>query len=526
MSNHSTTPDFAATPDQDSKNSNHSIDRRTFIGGVATAALGITLIPRHVLGGRGFVAPSDKINMAYIGCGTQGLREMIDLLEQPDVHITSVCDPQQKAINYYDWGPTSLRDDIRQTIGKPGWNTGGNNTIPGGRDNAKELVEGFYAHQRSDRKYKGCRTYADFRELFEKETDIDAVKIMTTDHVHGIIAMAALNRNIAVTMHKPIANRLIEGKKVIDTALKSDAVTHLIAWDSNGNMDQIMAWINGGSIGTLKEIHNWSYRPVWPQYAQIPKDKPAIPEGFDWDLWLGPESERAYHPHYTNMVFRGWYDFGGGSMADMGHYSLWCVFNALELENPIIVEPNFSHVCDLDENATAYKIQNDFAFPFASTVRFKYPAKGNRPAVDLVWYEGGMRPPTPKEFYDRNIEFPSEGMMFVGDKGIIMSSEFLVREPYLLSGDVKAARDVPPAAGATKQPGNQRFIEGIKTGTQIDGSFRQAWPITEAVNLYAAALRSGKTLKYDASQLKITNEEDANKYLDREYRKGWEINKI
>lgn len=504
----------------------NTIDRRKFLGGVTTAALGVTLIPRHVLGGRGFVAPSDKINMAYIGCGTQGLREMISLLELPDVQITSVCDPQKKAIDYYDWGPTSLRDDIRKAIGKPNWNTGGNNTIPGGLDNGQELVDGFYAHQRSDLKYKGCRAYADFRELFEKEKDLDAVKIMTTDHVHGLIATAALKRNIAVTMHKPIANRLIEGKKVIDLAMKSSATTHLIPWDTNGNMDQIMAWINGGSIGTLKEVHNWSYRPVWPQYAQIPADKPKIPEGFDWNLWLGPEAERAYHPHYTNMVFRGWYDFGGGSMADMGHYSLWCVFNALELESPTIIEPNLSHVCGMDNNTTAFKIENDFAYPFASTVRFKYPAKGNRPAVDLVWYDGGMRPPTPKEFYDRDIEFPSEGMMFVGDNGIIMTSEFLVREPYLLSGDVKAAKDVPPAAGATKQPGNQRFIEGIKAGKQIDGSFRQAWPITEAVNLYGAALRARKTLKYDASQLKITNDETANSYLDRDYRKGFEIDKI
>jgi hypothetical protein len=127
-------------------------------------------------------------------------------------------------------------------------------------------------------------------------------------------------------MHKPIANRLVEGKTVCDFAKKSDVVTHLIAWDLNGNTDQIMAWINGGSIGNLKEVHNWSYRPVWPQYGKMPTNRPPLPDGFDWDVWLGPEADRPYHPHYTNMTFRGWYDFGGGSMADMGHYSLWCVF--------------------------------------------------------------------------------------------------------------------------------------------------------------------------------------------------------
>jgi hypothetical protein len=526
MNKKSTNRNDLSERQQDQKKSGPAMGRRQFLGGVSAAALGITLVPRQVLAGRGYVAPSDKINMAYIGCGTQGLREMVSLLEQPDVQITSVCDPQRRAINYYDWDPDSLRESIRKAIGKPGWETGGNNSIPGGRENGRDLVDGYYAAQRPDQKYKGCRMYADFRELFEKEKDLDAVKIMTPDHLHGIIAMAAMKRNISVTMHKPISNRLLEGKKVTDFAKNSKVTTHLIAWDSNGNMDQIMAWINDGTIGTLREIHNWSYRPVWPQYAQIPTDKPVLPEGFDWDLWLGPEAERAYHPHYTNMVFRGWYDFGGGSMADMGHYSLWCVFNALELESPTIIEPNFSSVCDLKNNATAYKIQNDFSFPFASTMRFKYPAKGNRPAVDLIWYDGGMRPPTPHEFYDRDVEFPSEGMMFVGDKGTIMSSEFLVREPYLLSGDIKAAHDVPPAAGATKQPGIRNFIDAVKSGSQIEGSFRKAWPITEAVNLYAAALRAGKTLKYDASALKITNDEKADSYLNRTYRKGWHIDEM
>jgi hypothetical protein len=288
-------------------------------------------------------------------------------------------------------------------------------------------------------------------------------------------------------------------------------------------MDQIMAWINSGAIGELQEVHNWSFRPVWPQYAKIPEDTPKVPEGFDWDLWLGPEAYRPYHPHYTNMVFRGWYDFGGGSMADMGHYSLWTVFEALKLEKPTIIEPNLNHVCDLNPDGSAYKIHNDYSFPFACSVRFKYPAIEGRPAVDLVWYDGGMKPPVPQEFYDKGIEFPSEGMMFKGDKGIIMTSGFLVTEPYLLSGEIKETEEVTAAAGAVKIPGVERFINGVKSGKQIAGSFRQAWPITEAVNLYAAALRANKTLFYDGDEMKITNDDLANTYLDREYRKGWEI---
>ncbi len=505
--------------------SENSIDRRTFIGGVATAAVGLTVVPRHVLGGNGFVPPSDKINVAYIGLGTQGLRQLPDILQLPEVQMIAVCDPQRKAINYYDWSPTGLRDELRKVIGKPNWNTGGSNSVPGGLDNGKEIVEAYYEKETGKKYY--CKAYTDFREMFEKEKDLNAVQVMTPDHLHGLISTAALKRNIAVSVHKPLSNRLHEGKKVFDLAMKSDTTTHLLPWDSNGeDMPKVMEWINSGAIGELKEIHNWSYRPVWPQYAKKPADTPKVPDGFEWDLWLGPETVRPYHPHYTNMVFRGWYDFGGGSMADMGHYSLWTVFEALKLGKPTIIEPNFSSVCDISDRGSAFKINNDFSFPFASTVRFKYPAAGNRPAIDLVWYDGGMRPPVLKEFYDQGVEFPSEGMMFVGDKDIILTRGFLVENPYLLSEGVKTTDEVSAAAGAVKVPGIKRFIDGVKAGKQIDGGFRQAWPITEAVNLYAAALRSHSMLTYDADAMKITNNEKANEFLDRTYRKGWSIEEI
>lgn len=510
---------------ENNENSSLLNGRRKFIKNTVATGIGLTVVPSFVLGGPRHVAPSDKVNVAYIGLGTQGLREMADLIELPDVQITAVCDPQKKAINYYDWDPMSLLETWRNLTGNQKMVTGGNNTVPGGLDFGLQAVNGYYANKRKNEKYNGCKGYADFRELLAKEK-VDAVKIMTTDHLHGLIAMAAMKRGISVTVHKPLSNRLHEGKKVIEFAKNSNVVTHLIPWDTNGNMDQIMGWINSGKIGTLKEVHNWSYRPVWPQYSEIPKDKPKLPEGFNWDLWIGPETMRPYHPHYTNMVFRGWYDFGGGSMADMGHYSLWTVFNALGLKNPTIIEPNVSHVCGIENNLTAYKIQNDFAYPFACSVRFRYPAGDKFGPIDLFWYDGGMRPQTPKEFFEQDIEFPEEGMMFVGDKGAILSTEFLVREAFVLSEGIKQAKDIPPSQGAVKMPGIRTFIDGVKSGNQVEGSFREAWPITEAVNLYAAAVRSGKILKYDASQLKITNVPEANKYLDREYRKGWEIDKI
>ncbi len=501
------------------------LTRRRFVAGTTVAAAGISIVPSHVLGGPRHIPPSDKINVAYIGTGTQGLRELPRLIQQPEVQVTAICDPQQKAIDYYDWSPTGLLNSMRELIGNPNWETGGNNTIPGGRDNGQQIVNGYYSRIK-DENYKGCRAYPDFRELLAKEKDIDAMKIMSPDHLHGVMAMAAMKRGIHVTMHKPIANRLIEAKKVIDQANTSDVTTHLIAWDANGNMDQITAWIDGGVIGALKEVHNWSHRPVWPQYAEIPSETPSVPDGFDWDLWLGPEADRPYHPAYTNMVFRGWYDFGGGAMADMGHYSLWTVFKALKLEGPTIVEPNFVRVCTMRDNLRAHKIRNDYSYPFASKVRFRYPATDDRGPVDLFWYDGGMKPNVPDAYYEKDIEFPAEGMMFVGEKGIIMTSEFRVREPYVLQGDKGLAADIKTAEPRERERGEVRFVRGVRDGDQIEGSFREAWPITEAVNLYSVALRANMAIKYDADKMEITNDKTANNYLDRKYRSGWEIDKI
>jgi len=502
------------------------LNRRSFVGTIASVAAAITIVPRHVLGGNGFVAPSDKTTLAYIGVGTQGLRELLPILDIPELQIIAVCDPQKIATGYLDWGKNGLRDEIREKLKNPGWKSGGDNTIPGGRDNGKAIIDEYYQKFRPEQKLNGCKAYADFRELFEKEKDLDAVKVMTPDHLHGLIATAAIKKGKHVSIHKPLSNRLHEGKKVIDLARNNPKVTtHLIPWDYNGSMELVMKWINEGKIGTLKEVHNWSNRPVWPQYPTLPTDTPAIPKDFDWDLWLGPEVNRPYHPNYTNMVFRGWYDFGGGSMADMGHYSLWTVFKALELESPTIIEPNFSHVCGL-RDSTAFQIKNDFSFPMASSVRFKYPAKGSRPAVDLIWYDGGIRPPVPAELFEDNKELDPEGMMFVGDKGKILAG-FHVDNPRLIPEKQMKGIEISPITTKIDKPtGFQLFLDACRSGKQCPGSFTEAFPITEAVNLYAVALRAGRLLKYDGSAMKITNVPDANKYLSREYRAGWNPDSI
>ena len=213
-------------------------------------------------------------------------------------------------------------------------------------------------------------------------------------------------------------------------------------------------------------------------------------------------------------------------MADMGHYSLWTVFNALELGSPTSVEPALSHTCGL-KDGIAFTVKNDFSFPTACSVRFKYPASGKRPAVELVWYDGGMRPPTPPELDIDNKELPIEGIMFVGSKGKILAGFFL-ETPQLIPE--RRMRNRPVAQESARQrdqegevpAGMRQWIGAVRGGPQSPSSFLNAGPISDAVNLYAVALRTGKKLLYDGESRKITNLAEANQYLTREYRNGWD----
>src|SRR4029453_18951388 len=184
-----------------------------------------------------------------------------------------------------------------------------------------EITDTYYAKQRGAESFQSVASYADFRELLEKEKDLDSVKIMTPDHLHATISIAAMKKRKHVAMHKPLANRVEEVRMVVDTARKTGVATHLLAWRAPLTLVQQM--ILDGAIGTLKEVHNWTARPFWPQALALPTDRPTVPPNFDWGLWLGPERGRPYHPSYTHAPFRGGYDFGGGSVADSGNYSLW-----------------------------------------------------------------------------------------------------------------------------------------------------------------------------------------------------------
>jgi predicted dehydrogenase len=529
---HATQPPLPAGAAQSASAASHAarLSRRKFML-ASGAAAAFAIVPRHVLGGPGFVAPSEKITLAYIGCGSQGLREMVDMLAVPEIQIVAVCDPVKDSQEYLDWSSDGLRASIANAMGQPDWRRG-RSGVPGGRDVAKELVETYYAGKRSSEKFNGCNAYADFRELQDREKDINAVKIMTPDHLHATMAIAAMKQGRHVLMHKPLANRLQEARWVVATARQTKVATHFLAANDGADIQTIKKWIDGGAIGTLSAIHNWTNRPVWPQNATIPTETPPVPADFDWSLWLGPCADRPYHPHYTHMVFRGWYDFGGGALADMGHYSLWSVFKLFDLDSPISVESRPSHVCALNRNV-AITIKNDYSFPDACVIRFKFAAKGPRPAIDLFWYDGSMKPPTPEELESDGQELPAEGLMFVGDKGKILA-DFRGEDPqiiparkmrdYLTARNLSAPPPSPRDLGQRQRRAIGRWVAACKGGPATEGDFLQGGPISDAFNLAAVSLRlGGRKLVFDAAAMRIINLPDANRHLTREYRKGWEL---
>jgi hypothetical protein len=522
------------TQETSSPSQERGLSRREWMlaGGAAAA---FSIVPRHVLGGAGFVAPSEKITLACIGFGTQAIREIGGILASPDVQVVAVCDVEKNGIHYLEWGKNQIRDRIRRLLGNPSWREGVNH-VPGGRDVGKEVVETYYAKQRGKERYKGCATYADFRELLEKEKDVTAVKVMTPDHTHAAVSLAALKRGLNVVVHKPLANRLLEARAVIETARSKQIATHFLPASEGAGQKQALDMIRNGAIGTLREIHNWSMRPMWPQFPTLPTDRPPVPAGFDWTLWLGPSTDRPYHPNYTHTNFRGWYEFGAGSIADMGHYSLWPIFQLLELDSPISVGSTPSHVCAVYDNICK-RIDNDFSFPAACTIRMRFAPKGGRGPLDILWYDGGVKPPAPEELMAENKELPEEGMMFIGERGTILGG-FRSEDPQLIP-DAKmrayrAAHNLPEPAprqrgGGGREGGdpsarNAAWIAAFKGGPPSYGDFQRAGPISDAVNLACISLRlGGRRLLWDSAGARITNVAAANRFLTRDYRPGWEI---
>lgn len=494
------------------------LTRRTLAG---TAAFAI--VPRHVLGGEGYVAPSDKVTLATVGMGFQGTRVTMSFLERPDVQVVAVCDCERMSRGYVEWGRNALLNSQRKLLGAghekwgedlvsagPTWLIPGNRSSLGtaGREPGKRLVEAYYTSRRQTA-YRGCDAYRDYRELLEKQKDLDAVYVATPDHAHAAVSIAAMLKRKHVLCQKPLTRTVGEARRLAQVARETKVATAVpVNNPSSEGSRAIREWIDSGEIGRVREVHNWSSRPNCPQGIERPKESPPVPEGLDWDLWLGPAPARPYHPSYHPFFWRGWSDFGTGSLGNMGSYSFSGMFKILDLTPPVAVEACASGFFDASVEA------RQESYPRTSIVHWDFPARGARPPVRISWYEGGMRPPRPAGLLPEDDRFfqpggANEGTLYAGEKGFILA-DFNGNSPRLYPKLTKAQ-----AASGRGDPAIDQWIAACKGGPPALTCFELQSPVAETYLLGCVAQRApGERLLWDSPGLRITNSERANRLVD------------
>lgn len=439
------------------------ISRRKFLGQLATAGVAFTIVPRHVLG-RGFVPPSDKLGIACIGVGGRGTANVRGVASET---LVAFCDV----------------DDER----------------------AAEIY----------RTYPNVPRYKDFRIMLERESQhIDAVVISTPDHTHGVAAMMAIQMGKHVYCEKPLTRTIYEARRLAEAARQHRVVTQMGNQGHAGEgTRQIREWIEAGAIGTVREIHFWTNRPIWPQAITRPMEAYHVPPTLDWDLWLGPAPERPYHPAYVPFRWRGWWDFGTGALGDMGCHIMDAAFWTFDLRDPVRVTAETTPV--FPETA-----------PLVSRVTYEFAARANRPALHVVWRDGNLAPPRPLQ-WEADKPWPpmDSGQMFIGDEGVLIAGTYgenprLVPEKRHQEWIASA-----PAPRYPRSPGvYQEWIDACKNGTQAGSNFPDyAGPLTEMVLLGNLAIRAGGTIEWDAATMRVTNLTVPEEYLRPVYRNGWHL---
>jgi predicted dehydrogenase len=444
----------------------HPVSRRHFLA-TATVASAFAIVPRHVLGGPGQKSPNEKLNIAGIGVGGMGAANLKALESE---NIVALCD-----------------------------------------------VDHVYA-AKTLKAYPNAKTYHDYREMLDRQKDIEAVMIATPDHTHAVISMAALKAGKHVYCQKPLTHDLYEAR----TLAKAAKTMHLATQMGNQGHSMegirlICEWIWDGAIGEIREVDGWcslSYYPwghaYWSSaWGTRPKDTPAVPASLNWDIWLGPAPTRPYHPAYHPAVWRCWWDFGCGMMGDRGAHTLDAAVWALRLTQPSTIE------------ATSCGLNPD-THPLSAIVTYQFPARENLPPVKLTWYEG-TRSPRPEDMED-GLEVPSEGgLIFKGTKGKLMCGVYgdnPVLLPETLRKEYKRpAKTIPRIKGSHEMD----WVRACKTGEPAGSNFEYSGPLTEICLLGNLAKRVDGRIEWDAANLKATNLPEANKYIRTEYRSGWSL---
>jgi predicted dehydrogenase len=516
--------------------------RRDFVGDTARLALGAMIVPRHVLGGRGYQPPSATLNVACVGIGGMGMQNMKRLLGE---NIVAVCDVD------FPYVERALTRELRPPQGQTAATA-----------EAEKLRDA----------YMKAAKYADFREMLDKQKDIDAVVIATPDHLHAVIAMAAMQLGKHVYVQKPLTYSVYEARLLARTAKSTGVVTQMgnqgHSMEGSRRINEI---IRAGVIGPVREAHVWTDRPVryWAQGIPRPVSAaaapPAVapaptantaqpagpppppqwnmrtvdqailramaenpqspPPGFNWDLFLGPAKEIPYHPAYHPFSWRGWVDFGVGAIGDMGAHLIDQVYWALGLTYPTTISGSSS--------PWGGAAQNPATYPLATTVQYEFPerkAAGRVPAmppVKMYWYDGGLMPPrTP--FLPDDVTLPrgdGGGGVFVGSKGILTYETYGNNPKVYPESVARAAEKVPKTFPRIEVPHEVNFAQACKGEATASAPFDYSAALTEVMLLGIVALRAGqgKKVLYDGANMQFRNAPEANQYLTREYRAGWAI---
>jgi predicted dehydrogenase len=481
--------------------------RRSFFRGALTAApAAFSIVPRHVLGGSGYVAPSDQMTLGCVGVGSQGMRVMMDFLAQPDVRVTAVCDCNRGSSDYSEWGEGELRNKARKLLQDPEWGKGETGATCG-MEPCRVLVDAYYARNKKSGAPASCAAYTDFRELLAKEKGIDSIIIGTPDHLHAPVAVASMKAGKNVMSQKPMAHSLYATWRMADVARETKVATQVTINNQASEATRLLCeWIWAGAIGPVQRVINWSSRPFWPQGMERPQTDEPVPPYLDWNLWLGPAAYRPYNKAYQPFIWRGWYDFGCGALGDMGCYSFDTIFRVLKLTAPTGVE------------ATSTKLYRE-SFPAASIIHFAFPARESMPPVKLTWYDGGLKPERPAELAAGE-KLAAEGLLFIGDRGTILCG-FDGANPRLIPDSAMQAFQQPPKT-LPRSPGNDReWIDACKGGPAGNADFPFSARITETLMLGNIAMRTGEKLTWDAAARKFTNSAAANALLNPPLREGW-----
>lgn len=463
------------------------ISRRDFLSGTAATAAAFTIVPQTVLGQGVSVAPSNRVNIAVIGTGGKGIRNIKSLFKHSDLHITDLCDVNKVS----DYSAFYYRGTA-------------------GLEPAKKCVETHYAKKRASGTYKGCATHIDFREMLDKENGIDAVMIATPDHVHAVATMAAIKKGKHVYCEKPLTHSVYEARMITEAARKAGVATQMGNQGHSSEDIRLMCeWIWDGAIGPVREVHVWSDDGYFNgDLKDRPKETPPIHPGLNWDLWLGPASYRPYYPAYAPFSWRGWWDFGGGAIGDLGCHNLDSPFWALKLGHPAEVE------------ASSVKFNSEVV-PSGNIIRYKFPARDDMPPVELTWHDGGLRPPRP-ECLENGRKMGNSGVIFIGDKGVIKCGGWS-KSPRIIPETKMKAYKRPPKT-LTRSNGHYRdWLDACKGGVPASSNFDCSGPLTEMALLGNVALRTGKKLHWDGNNLKATNAPEADKYIRPPYREGWTL---